>query len=157
MNCAASWNSFTYLGSRRTCSPTCGGSTPMLKKRCVHLSLQSLLVTHTVPASSLARRVGFDRATPRAQRHPLVSSPQGSWSHSVRGLVQNDVEKGQTCAPAERGALCCLAKRWAGRNGLQAGQAAKDKLGSQWELWGFPFWILYQVLWLPGALADSCP
>lgn len=159
MNCAASRNSFTYLGSRRTSNPACGGSTPTLKKRCVRLSLQSLLVTHTVPASSLARQVGFDRATPWAQRHPLVSSPQGSWSHRVRGLVRNDMEKGQTCAPPEHGGLCCLAKRWAGRNRLQAGQAAKwrIKLGSQWELWCFPFWILYQVLWLPGALADSCP
>lgn len=70
------------------------------------LSLQSLLVTHTVPVLSLARRVGSDRATPRAQRRSLVSSPQGSQSHGVRGLVQ----KGQMCAPLERGGLRCLVK-----------------------------------------------
>lgn len=158
MNSAASRNSFASLGSIRISSPVCRGGTPTLKKRCVHLSLQSLLVTHTVPASSLPHQVGSDRATPCVQRHPFVSSPQGSWSHGVRGLVQNDMEKGQTCAPLELGGLHCLAKGWAGRNG-QAGQPAewRIKLGSQWELWCFPFWILYQVLWLPGALADSCP
>lgn len=147
MNSAASRN-FAYLGSSRTSSPVCHGGTHVLKEPCVSLSLQSLLVTHTVPASSLARQVGSDRATPRVQRHPPVSSPQGSWSRSVRGLVQNDTEKGQTCAPPEGGGLRCLAKGWAGRNGLQGGQAAewRIKFRSRWELWCFPFWILYQVL-----------
>lgn len=125
MNCAASRNSFTYLGSRRTFSPACSGSTPMLKEAlCPLVSAVSSGHTHSAclvpgPSGGLWQSHTSGTETPACVQSSGILIPQCPWPCAEWCGERTDV-----CG------LCCLAKRWAGRNGWtpsRPGSKVKDK------------------------------
>lgn len=156
MNSAVSRNSFAYLGSR-TSSPVCHGGTLTLKRRCVRC-LCSLFWSHT-QCLPCPWPTGWALTEPHLVRRdarlcPVLRDPDPTVSVA---LCRKDRH-----VPHYREGWPLLPGKGMSSNGMGSKQARQQsegriKLGSQWELWCFPFWILYQVLRLPGALADSCP